>query len=304
MVLLARHTQPMLPAQSRRTPSGGERRAELAFAGDMHAMKCAMRRCLLVLLVLCAVLSTRGPAMAQSSDLPPPSAGGVVGEYQQTISQALDEYQFGHFAEARTLFAKAHALIPSARTLRGMGMAEFELRSYPQCIASLEEALNHPEKPLGGALRAETEALLSRARGFVAKVVVEVRPATRNIALFVDEAPVSWAQGRTLLLNVGEHVIEVRAEGYHPERRRLNVSGGQSETIRFSLSQEASRTPPPEPKRALYRNPWIWVGVGIVALGAGALGAGLALRNEPRDRTVPGDAAIGGGLVQTLRLTK
>src|SRR6185312_15422136 len=51
-------------------------------------------------------------------------------EYAKTIENAVLEFDSGNWPEARVLFEQAHALRPSARTLRGMGKVSFELKEY------------------------------------------------------------------------------------------------------------------------------------------------------------------------------
>src|SRR5688572_888187 len=51
-------------------------------------------------------------------------------DYKRAVEEALKEYGLGHFEEARSLFRRAHGIYPNARTLRGLGMVEFELRHY------------------------------------------------------------------------------------------------------------------------------------------------------------------------------
>ncbi len=50
--------------------------------------------------------------------------------YRAAIDAAVQEYELNHFEESREQFARAHALNPNARTLRGLGVADFELRRW------------------------------------------------------------------------------------------------------------------------------------------------------------------------------
>jgi hypothetical protein len=207
--------------------------------------------------------------------------------YRETIEQALSEYGHQNYEEASTLFSRAHALYPNARTLRGMGMAAFELRRYEESANQLEAALASQVRPLDGELRSETSALLSRARGFLAVVNVEIKPTTATLLL--DGQPVK--PGNELNLRLGEHVLEVRAEDYRPERRTLRVHGGEVLRIEVSLnpSQQQLAAPPVERPRPLYKNAWLWTGVGAVVLGGVVAGVVLAMRDKGGDKTVPND---------------
>lgn len=159
-------------------------------------------------------------------------------EYRPTIELALTEYRSGSFEEALAQFRRAHALMPNARTSRGIGMADFELRNYADSIRALQQALASQVRPLEGELRAETEALLARAMGYVARVTLEVQPATATVV--VDGVVVATEGGQPLLLRVGDHVLEFRAEGRVPERRNLHISGGQQLTMSVVLSEPAT----------------------------------------------------------------
>lgn len=269
---------------------------------NLHVL--ALRLGLLATLLVsasAAALEPRPKAAEQSAD----KSAEQSPAYRETIAQALNEYELAHYEEARTLFAKAHAIAPSARTWRGLGMAEFELRNYLASIDDLEQALRDPVRPLTGTLRTETEALLQRAKEFIARVELELQPAGSSVA--VDGTPVERQTDGSLTLTVGDHVLEVSAPGHLSERRRLSLVGGRTERVQIILAQESAAAPPHStppadtPRRPVYKNPWLWVGVGVVVVGAVALGVGLSVRDDKETKPIQGSPEVGGGLVQTLR---
>jgi hypothetical protein len=233
----------------------------------------------------------------------PAGRAGEPPGYRPLISEAVAEYDAGNFAEARSLFDKANTLYTTARALRGLGMVEFELRNYSDSVSFLEKALDSKVQPLEGKLRAETEALLGRARGFIAQLNVAVEPGAATV--IVDGTPVQiGAQGR-LVLEVGDHVLEFSAQGYVPEKRVMKVKGGEQQVLHITLPIErveqpqlqvqadpgapsatsapaaATRADSGEPGRPLYKNPWLWTAVGVVVVGlAVGLGVGLT-RDDP-----------------------
>ncbi|MDB4977298.1 MAG: hypothetical protein JWN48_5639 [Myxococcaceae bacterium] len=230
---------------------------------------------------------------------PAPAAPRVVETpaYKALINDAIKEYEARHFEEARSLFVKAIAIVPSARALRGLGMSEFELRDYADSANSLQQALASNVRPLEGALRAETERLLERARGFVARLSVAVEPGVATVV--VDGVPVQLGAQGNLVLEVGDHTLEFRAEGYRPESRRLKVKGGEEEQMRIVLpaseEQVNLRVPNPSPQpqpwqpapaqhddthKPLYKNPWLWTAVGVVVAGV-ATGLAIGLSRDP-----------------------
>jgi hypothetical protein len=274
---------------------------------------------MLVLLVLLVQSLVAADVRAQQPVEPP--------EYRGVVREALSEYQARNFNEARALFNEAHQLYPNARTLRGLGMAAFELRSYRESISFLDAALASKVKPLEGSLRAETERLRERAERFVGKLYLTLSPATTQVV--VDGTPTEVTAGQPLLLEVGEHELEFRAESHQPETRALSIKGRDVETLSITLNEvpapevasaptpletarsvEApSRNPQPTweagqserpTKKPLYKNPWLWTGVGVVVVAATVTAVLLATRETELGAINPGPNTPSGGVIRAL----
>lgn len=211
--------------------------------------------------------------------------------YRAAIDTALQEVELGNYDEAREQFARAHALFPNARTLRGLGITEFELRHYVIAVEHLEAALASSVKPVEGKMRGDTEALLNRAKGYVGVVTLAVAPSAATV--LVDGVRRLDPGETSLRLDVGDHVLEFRAEGYGTERREINVHGGQSLQLDIQLaSLAAASAPEPAPLPAptpidsapservpVYKRWWLWTIVGVVVAGAAA-GTAVALTRK------------------------
>lgn len=212
--------------------------------------------------------------------------------YMSAIDSALLEFDSGNFAEAREHFTRAHALFPNARTLRGLGMIEFELRNYVDAVTYLEQALASKVKTLDGSLRGETEALLARARAYVGTVRLKLSPPNANID--VDGFPLPDGEHRELRLSVGDHVLQFHAEGYQGARRAFKLHGQELLALDVTLltraaAQEAeaqhTRTLPDRPALSptpVYKRWWLWTTVGVVLAG-GAVAAVLLSRKTRRE---------------------
>jgi hypothetical protein len=249
-----------------------------------------------------ACLAWPGFAHAQTNPTEPP-------EYKVLIEQARNEYEAHNFAEARALFLRAHEQFPNARTLRGLGIMEFELRNYGDCVARLSEALASTVRPLDGVLRKETEELLARARTFVARVELETQPpAIRGMRIVVDGEPLASTPDRALTLTVGEHVLLIQVPCYQEERRTLSVKGAEERhlVIQLRLQQPPAPervtalqpAPPKHDERAVWKSPWLWTGVGAAVIGGAVAGVLLSTRGQKHaPESVSGDI---GGVVQTL----
>jgi hypothetical protein len=235
-------------------------------------------------LLACAALSALAtPASAQQAASLPPG-------YTELIDEAVAEATRANFLEARALFARAHALYPNARTLRGLGMMSYELRSYAESVSYYEQALTSNERPLDADLRRDAEGQLNRARRFVAELKFALTPPATRVS--VDGAPAQLGASGLLRLDPGQHTLSFEAAGYRSETRSLNVRGGESLvwTIMLPLAGSSQAVQPGEPDadaapvapgakrddkpRSLVRNPWLWTGV---ALAVGAIAAGVAV---------------------------
>ena len=211
-------------------------------------------------------------------------------DYERAIDEGVKEFHLGNFQEAREQFARAHQYNPNARTLRGLGMVEFELRNYGESARLLEQSLASTEKPLDARLRREVSALLERARGYLGEVHLITEPA--RAAVLVDGAVVELESDETLTLQVGDHVLEFRAQGHLPARRKVQVRGGTREVVRVTLRPvlgsdwtAASGTPAADTVRTpLRRKWWLWTLLGVVVAGGAATTAALLANETTQER--------------------
>jgi tetratricopeptide (TPR) repeat protein len=231
-------------------------------------------------LVICAALST-SPIAVRAED----SALGSS-PYLALIDHAIAEFDAHHFEEARALFLRAHRMAPSARTERGLGLAEFELRNYPEAFERFGAALSASVRPLEGELRRDTEQMRERARGFFAEVKIDSHPATAQVA--IDGAPQT---ARQFPLTTGAHELLLEAPLHRAERRRIEVRGGEELLLTIALRAEPGEVNAErdEPTRRWYRSPWLWGTAGALALGAA--GAAFALTRHPDTES---ESASGG----------
>jgi hypothetical protein len=154
--------------------------------------------------------------------------------YDGFIEQALQAYDAGRFAEARTSFRRAHELSPTARTLRTMGMCAFNLGDYVDALLNLEAALSDSRKPLTDEQRKHATDLIGRSNQHVGRYRLRLSPP--EAALTVDgHAPALLAE-RELVLESGRHQIDVRAPGYRSAQSALSVEGGDRTTFELRLT--------------------------------------------------------------------
>ena len=181
------------------------------------------------------------------------------GEYSRAISRAVAEFQRGQFSEARALFEQAHRLEPSARTLRGMGFADFGSERYALAVSELEAALTAARKPLEPDQRREVEEVLARAHHMIGHVTVTLSPA--HARLRVNGEP---ANDTRLRLDPGEYLIEASAPGHASQLQQIPVSAGEQRSLAIALVRlDTDRAS--DPGRTQRTAAWIVGGVGAAA---------------------------------------
>lgn len=244
-------------------------------------------RYLSVQVLLAVGLTLLSGFAVRSNALAEPAA---TASYEDTIRHAVEEYSLGHWTEARFFFARAHALNPNARTLRGLGLTCYESRNYVEAIGYFNQALQSNEQPLTDKMRADIAQLLQQAQQFVTRVILTLEPA--NAEIEVDHVPRELAADRVLLLDPGEHELSASAEGHRSEQHTLNAVGGELRVeLRLRPVDGAGPalvkgpqplTPPPaaaEPDSGSLA-PYIVMGAGGAALVAGAVLVGIAASDK------------------------
>jgi hypothetical protein len=243
-------------------------------------------------LLLCSALVTQG---ALASDKTPPG-------YTEAIAHGLMELDASNYPEAREEFRRAHEIFPNARTLRSLGMVEFELRNYAESARWLEEALSSDVKSLDGKLRSDTEELLKRAQRYLGELHVKLDPESAQ--LFVDGARTKLNADHVLRLQVGSHALEARAPNRLNERRTVEVVGERRSEVEISLAEPpAGGSPgsgsttgergPSAEAQPVYKKWWLWTTIAVVAAGGGIAAALLLTREKQKPEAQAGTNTIG-----------
>lgn len=213
-------------------------------------------------------------------------------EYAQLLRDGVQEFGLGNFGEARLLFSRAHQITPTARTYRGLGLCDFELRHYVSAIDELEAALSDQRRPLTPELRAQVEPVLERARQYVGRYLLRVPAGVTSVN--VDGKPRALPTGGELLLDPGSHSIEVTPPDGAVIVRELSVEVGAREELALlpaapvaqparapapALQLTAAATVADHSRPAASSRVFTWVAVGLTgAFGAGILGFGLGAK--------------------------
>lgn len=174
------------------------------------------------LILLCWMLSAPVRLHAQSS------------EYDQALEAALAAHGRGDFPSARTSMERAHALSPSARTARGLAIIAHAQGRHVEAVLFCDAALASEVQALTPALRQSVEELSARSLHMVAQLRLSITPVDAVVQL--DGATPSRRSDGTLLLVPGAHQLLVRAPGFTPHERALDVQAGAADVIEIALA--------------------------------------------------------------------
>jgi hypothetical protein len=230
--------------------------------------------------------------------------------YRGFVKDALSEYDAHHYEEARSLFRRAHQINPNARTLRGIGIASFDLRDYVAAARALSDSLADTRKPLTPEQRVHAQGLLERCRSFIDVYTLKITPADARVLL--DGRPPDFEPDGTVLIGLGTHNFEASKGGYVLRAFSLAVRGGERKELVVTLEAKmpdakgapvaTGREAPLAMTRApasRARTSWLIAagGAGVLAAAAGAYwifeaGQLNTCRNHPQGVLCDNEGAI------------
>lgn len=244
-----------------------------------------------------------GTGETAEEDAPAPEHAA---EYDRLILSALSAFKAGEWVRARGLFERAHALHPTARTLRTIGMSAFNQGDLVGAVKALEASLNDDRKPLTVEQQEHVRQLIHRADGRLGRLRLLVQPQGADIQ--VDGKAPDFVGGDQLVLEPGRHEISIQAPGFRTAVQHVRVSARDRATLEVQLQPGRDDE---EPKDEVAVNaagsltfesrgdsagqsnlaPWIAVGVGAAALVAGGvIGAVAYGKRKDLDEHCPGRA--------------
>lgn len=154
-------------------------------------------------------------------------------EYEAVLAQALAFHAQGDYASARASMEQAHALEPSARTLRGLGIVAFAQGQHLAALRFLDGALVSEVKALPAELRTSVEQLREQIWLKVGRYEILVEPETGELT--IDGAAPDFYAPKVVVLEPGARTIAARAEGRADFTMQLEAKAGARETLRIVL---------------------------------------------------------------------
>ena len=242
----------------------------------------------------------------------PPRAAAQEEEARREFRAGIAAARSDDWEVARSHFERAYELAPRASVLANLAAAQRQTGQLVEAKASYEEWLRDPPS---GPLRRQVRAELRELQPLVPSLNVQVRGALPNDVLLIDgrEATVN----EDFDVNPGWREIEVERRGRTVASLRVNIDEGDHEEVQLTVrdapspSETASTVrDDPEETPMRFEGPaaaaeededeggsltWLWVTLGVVAVGAAA-GVTAAILLGPDDPFIgnafPGSAVI------------
>jgi len=247
--------------------------------------------------LVCTTLSSISWAQTQAADAPPATdADGSIAaspspeqkeEAADRFRRGIRFYEGGDYGLALIEFERAYQLVPNFRVLYNVGQVSIQLGRFARARSALEQYVSEGGEGLKMSRRAAVLRDLEMLKARTAELLIESNVS--GAELLIDGVP----SGRTpfaepLLLDAGEHTIELRRAGYTPLTRRLTLAGADETSLSLSLekvkdsvvvirekAKPSSDEPKPKPGPSVAKapeptvSPWVYAGWGGSALLAG-----------------------------------
>lgn len=191
------------------------------------------------------------------------------------------------YGDAVIEFEASYQLNPIPRVLYNLALAYRGAGRHLRAVEAFERYLQ--EQPAIPVDRRDAVAReVQELRGRVGVIACRIRPREARFRIDGELRECTLS----VLVDPGERVLEVEAEGHRPARHRVRIGPGTEVDFRVSLrplveasARDEHRTPgddarvqAPERRPRVYERWWFWTIVGVVV--AGGVAAGVVLANQ------------------------
>lgn len=214
------------------------------------------------------------PAAGNASE-PSPAA---VSEASQRYDRGLKLYSEGEYRLAVIEFERAYALVPDHRVLYNIGQVRVQLGDYAKARIALERYLKDGAGKISEAREQSVKTDLEMLSGRTATLKIDC--AVAGAEVFIDGESVGLTPlPEPILMNTGEHNIEIRKADYQTRILRQTLAGKDEGKISVELDKIHVAPVPVAivvpPKRSVAAEPrsttaiWAgWVTTGVLTTGA------------------------------------
>ncbi len=158
-------------------------------------------------------------------------------EAKQRFQKGVKLFKKGNHEGALVEFRAAYDAQPHWKVRYNIGMTLYKLDRYVEADVELQAYLleggdSVPEKTL-----TEVQSILYEIQAYIG--TVDVSCDVMGAKIYVDGVlAASYPLDQPLRLDVGEYVLELRAEGHDPMSKKVSVPGGKEISVTFTFVEE------------------------------------------------------------------
>jgi hypothetical protein len=238
---------------------------------------------------LCAALTASTPLFAAEPATPPgPTPGATEDKSAAAVEEAgrrydrgLKFYSEGDYRLAVIEFERTYELVPDYRVLYNIGQVRIQLGEYARARKALQRYLREGAGQVKPDREKAVQADLEMLENRTATLRIDCSEAGADV-LVDGEAVGTTPLPEPVLMNAGEHNIEVRKLGFKSQVLRRTLAGSDAGELKVELEPVPAAAPAAalEPVRAAPVAPRSttaqWIGWGVTgALGVGAVVTGV-----------------------------
>lgn len=255
------------------------------------------------LLVGCLSCSMYATAAAQEGR--PPQAD--IDRARELFNEGVTQSRDGNWSGARESFERSYAAAPAAVTLLNLAGAEAELGQLVRARSTYRRFLEQASDAQRQRFQAQVEQALEDLDRRVGRLSIDLRQSRPGDVVALDGDVVEAIDG-PVLVDPGEHSVEVRRNGAVAARASVRVAEGETQTATLRpVSVEAPRPEPVEPEPVLSREDaepeeersrtGLWIGVSVGAVLVVAAIAAIAVNAASKEEE-PFMGNFGDGVVR------
>ncbi len=141
-------------------------------------------------------------------------------EAAQRFDRGVELYRQQNYEASLAEFLRAHEIAPVYHVLYNIGKVYSFLHRYAESRRAFERYLEEGGSRINPMRRAEVEAELRRLTQLVSTLTVRVEGPEGSLVLLDGNEVGRTPLAEPLEVAAGDHVIEARAEGFHPAESR------------------------------------------------------------------------------------
>ena len=244
------------------------------------------------LLVIALLALAPASALAQSAD---PSTAAKLPLARKLYDEGIDAMGKGRWSIAYDRLKASYELAPRVLTLFILASAQSQTGRLVEASESYRRFLRDTSDGRYNELRTEATSQIEQLDKQIAQVTIDVTHIEPDDVIMIDEIEFPQAAlHQAIPMNPGTHTARIQRGQNVLATRKITLTSGATEAVQIELpiqppdltvhrdpesgapgvtgtaTTRRTEPPPPTPQRSLLRSPWLWAGVAVGVVGAGA----------------------------------